>query len=201
VSIALLGFGASGTALTIFLRWTKGSGRSLGLLGIATGFSILGAYLLTDTLPFDSFSIAWTEAGWILVLHYIGPGNTLLLQWHGGRPAAEMSTQLRRGHTLKFAWLAPGVHVGTASASISGAEGTYAKQRFCCRCIISLKNGSPYTGICDKHRRSLEASAFLLLIFVCLTGSALYRAAWLPLMDLICHPIRGFLCHAIPGRR
>src|SRR3990172_4487464 len=73
VSIALLGFGASGTALTIFpALGRKNPRRALGLLGLATGASILGAYLLTNQLPFDSFSIAWDrrQVG-ILVLHYI----------------------------------------------------------------------------------------------------------------------------------
>ena len=63
VSIALLGFGASGTALTIFpALGRKDPQRGLGLLGLTTGFSILGAYLLTDKLPFDSFSIASSPA-------------------------------------------------------------------------------------------------------------------------------------------
>ena len=73
VSIALLGFGASGTALTIFPKFGRSDPRrALGLFGLATGVSILGAYLLTNQLPFDSFSIAWDrrQVG-ILVLHYI----------------------------------------------------------------------------------------------------------------------------------
>jgi len=73
VSIALLGFGASGTALTIFP--TFGSNhpqRSLGWLSLATSASILAAYLVTNHLPFDSFSIAWDRRQvWILVLHYV----------------------------------------------------------------------------------------------------------------------------------
>ncbi|MFZ5912276.1 MAG: hypothetical protein ACOYYU_19900 [Chloroflexota bacterium] len=73
VSIALLGFGASGTALTIFPALRKENpAKRLSQLGLATGISILIAYLLTNWLPFDSFSIAWDRRQvWILILHYI----------------------------------------------------------------------------------------------------------------------------------
>ncbi|HLE90726.1 MAG TPA: hypothetical protein VI753_06215 [Anaerolineales bacterium] len=73
VSIALLGFGASGTTLTIFPSLLKAKpGQRMSQLGMATGISILAAYLLTNWLPFDSFSIAWDRRQvLILVLHYI----------------------------------------------------------------------------------------------------------------------------------
>ncbi|HKY54424.1 MAG TPA: hypothetical protein VJM08_08970, partial [Anaerolineales bacterium] len=73
VSIALLGFGASGTALTIFpaLQYGEPKGR-LSQLAFAAGISILIAFLITNGLPFDSFSIAWDRRQvWILILHYL----------------------------------------------------------------------------------------------------------------------------------
>jgi hypothetical protein len=73
VSIALLGFGASGTALTIFPSLQNGSlEQRLSQLALGTGLSMFVAYLLTNWLPFDSFSIAWDrrQVG-ILILHYI----------------------------------------------------------------------------------------------------------------------------------
>jgi hypothetical protein len=73
VSIALLGFGASGTALTIFPALQKAMpAQRLSQLALATGLSMLMAYLLTNWLPFDSFSIAWDRRQvLILILHYI----------------------------------------------------------------------------------------------------------------------------------
>ena len=73
VSIALLGFGASGTALAIFpALGRKDSQKSLARLALATGLSLLGAYLLTNLLPFDSFSIAWDRRQVaILILDYL----------------------------------------------------------------------------------------------------------------------------------
>ncbi|MBN2147037.1 MAG: hypothetical protein JW726_06595 [Anaerolineales bacterium] len=73
VSIALLGLGASGSALTILPLLQRGSPAvRLAHLSLATGISILLAYLLTNWLPFDSYSIAWdSRQVIILVLHYI----------------------------------------------------------------------------------------------------------------------------------
>ncbi|MFN2119222.1 MAG: hypothetical protein ACK2T0_02375 [Anaerolineales bacterium] len=73
VSIALLGFGASGTALAVFPALRRGDPvNRLSMLALAAGLSTLGAYLLTNWLPFDSFSIAWDRRQlWILLLHYI----------------------------------------------------------------------------------------------------------------------------------
>ena len=73
VSIALLGFGASGTALALFPALQNAAPtQRLSQLGFAMGVSILIAYLLTNWLPFDSFSIAWdSRQVWILTLHYL----------------------------------------------------------------------------------------------------------------------------------
>jgi len=72
VSIALLGYGASGTVLAI----SPGLGRSrpgysLGAFSGAASLATLGAYRLVNGLPFDSFSLAWDATQvWILLLHY-----------------------------------------------------------------------------------------------------------------------------------
>jgi hypothetical protein len=72
VSIAMLGYGASGTILAISKRLIQSTpNKNLSLLALATSGSILGSYLLINWLPFDSFSIAWdSKQIWILVLHY-----------------------------------------------------------------------------------------------------------------------------------
>jgi hypothetical protein len=59
VSLALLGFGASGTALTVFPRLGRGGPRRWATLALAQAVTTLGAYLVINRLPFDSFSIAW----------------------------------------------------------------------------------------------------------------------------------------------
>lgn len=57
VSLAMLGYGISGTVLALFPFWTKH--RPLPLLALACGLGSVGAYLLTNAFPFDSFTIAW----------------------------------------------------------------------------------------------------------------------------------------------
>jgi hypothetical protein len=73
VSIALLGYGASGTALAIFPKLQRGeSAQSLGWLSLCTGLSILFAYLLTNWLPFDSYTLVIdSRQVFILAFHYI----------------------------------------------------------------------------------------------------------------------------------
>lgn len=54
ISLALLGFGASGSLLSVW-------GRRFAPLPLCLGFGVttVGAYLTINFLPFDSFSIAW----------------------------------------------------------------------------------------------------------------------------------------------
>jgi hypothetical protein len=79
VSVALLGFGASGTVLTILSSntrfYTTAPARyqyRLAWLALLTGLCILGSYLFTNWVPFDSFSIAWDrKQSIILIIHYV----------------------------------------------------------------------------------------------------------------------------------
>jgi len=191
VSIALLGFGASGTALTIFPNLGRNDPRrALGLLGLGTGISILGAYLLTNWLPFDSFSIAWDrrQVG-VLVLHYIalatpfffsGMAVGLLLDVYPKSARSTYAVNLF-GSALGcvFAMLAP---------PFLGAEGTvtFSSGLALLGALVSLRNGS-------KLKRGLEASAVLLLIFVCLDlGLRIAGRPGLPIMDLHLSPYKGY---------
>jgi hypothetical protein len=73
VSIALLGFSASGTFLAIIPKIIdKNPRESLGWLSLATSSCFLGSYFIINWLPFDSFSIAWDrDQVLILILHYL----------------------------------------------------------------------------------------------------------------------------------
>lgn len=73
ISLGMLGFGASGTWLALFPRWGRARPRrTLALLALAYGVTSVGAYALTNVVPFDSFSIAWERRqAAILALHYV----------------------------------------------------------------------------------------------------------------------------------
>ncbi|MBN1450488.1 MAG: hypothetical protein JW963_05680 [Anaerolineales bacterium] len=191
VSIALLGFGASGTALTIFPKLGRNDPRrALGLLGLATGVSLLGAYLLTNLLPFDSFSIAWDrrQVG-ILVLHYLalatpfffsGMAVGLLLD-ASPKSAGEIYAANLFGSALGciFAMIAP---------PFLGAEGavTLSSGLAALGALVGLKSGS-------RHGRGFEASAVLLLVLICLDlGLRFAGNPGLPFMELHLSPYKGY---------
>jgi spermidine synthase len=73
VSLALLGFGASGTLLALLPRLqARAPVRALAWTGWGFAGTAIGAYLLTLYLPFDSFRIALDAGQWgVLALHYV----------------------------------------------------------------------------------------------------------------------------------
>ena len=73
VSLALLGAGASGTALSVFPGLRRGDpARRLSLLALLTSLATLGSFVLANWLPFDSFAIAWDQRQvFYLVLIYL----------------------------------------------------------------------------------------------------------------------------------
>jgi hypothetical protein len=73
ISLALLGFGASGTLLSVLPRLRSiSTERLLAWLGIATAASIALAYAVINLLPFDSYSIAWDRRQIVyFVLYYL----------------------------------------------------------------------------------------------------------------------------------
>jgi len=72
ISLAMLGLGASGTLLALFPHLGRRRPRvALAGLALSFGACAVGAYLLTNLVPFDSFSIAWDRRQvLILALHY-----------------------------------------------------------------------------------------------------------------------------------
>lgn len=60
ISLALLGFGASGSLLAIWPRLRTPTGRSI--FALATGPAMLAAYLVLNRWAFDSYAIAWDRA-------------------------------------------------------------------------------------------------------------------------------------------
>lgn len=72
VSLALLGFGAGGSALSAFPRLGQGGPHRWTVLAVGQSLTTLGAYLLTNALPFDSFAIAWDRRQVLyLVIYYL----------------------------------------------------------------------------------------------------------------------------------
>jgi hypothetical protein len=66
LSLALLGFGASGSALSLLRGATErvraAPGRALGWLAALFSLGVLVSYLVVNFLPFDSYRVAWDRA-------------------------------------------------------------------------------------------------------------------------------------------
>jgi hypothetical protein len=73
VSVALLGYGASGTALSLAPRWAEPpTTRRTSILSVLFALGVVGAYLCLDHLPFDSYRIAWQRIQLLyLVVYYL----------------------------------------------------------------------------------------------------------------------------------
>ncbi len=76
VNVALLGFGASGTLLSLKPDWTRSAetaaatARRLEGLGLGFAVVLLGSYGVVNGLPFDSYAIAWDRRQIVLLAVY-----------------------------------------------------------------------------------------------------------------------------------
>jgi len=127
VSLALLGFGTSGTLLALFprVREQDPAGK-LPRLGWGFALTAVGAYVLTLYVPFDSFRIAhdWRQ-GLVLALHYValavpffcsGTAVALLLAARPGRA--------NRTYAANLTGSAAGCLLAVFAPSLVGGEGT-----------------------------------------------------------------------------
>jgi len=73
VSLALLGFGASGSFLSLFPRLLmKKMNHLLAVSAVLFSLSCLGSYLIINSIPFDSYHIAWDSRQLLyLVVYYL----------------------------------------------------------------------------------------------------------------------------------
>ena len=72
ISLALLGTGASGTALSICPALRRGEASSrVSLFSLAASVAMLGSFILANQLPFDSFAIAWdsSQVGYLALMY------------------------------------------------------------------------------------------------------------------------------------
>ena len=125
VSLALLGFGASGTFLTLAGGIARRPARALSLLGWGFALTAVGSYGLTLVLPFDSFRVALNPRQWgILALHYVA----LSLPFFCAGAATGLLLSLQRGavgrtYAANLAGSALGCLLAVMLPSRTGAEG------------------------------------------------------------------------------
>jgi hypothetical protein len=126
VSIALLGYGASGTALSLFPAIGKRApARTLGLLSFAAGSGMLGSFLLTNALPFDSYSIAWDPRQIaVLILYYLALTAPFFFSGMAvGALLAALPHRAGRVYAVNLAGSAAGCLAALAAPAFLGGEG------------------------------------------------------------------------------
>jgi len=135
VSLALLGFGASGTFLTLRQRSGQAlfprlrehdSARTLPLLGWGFALTAIGSYALTLYVPFDSFRIAhdWRQ-GFVLALHYVALATPFFCSGAAvGLLLAARPERANRTYAANLTGSAAGCLLAVAGPSLVGGEGT-----------------------------------------------------------------------------
>ena len=125
VSLALLGYGASGTFLSVFPHAQRRRERLLVWLGRGFALTGVGAYTLTLLVPFDSFRIAhdWRQ-GAVLLLHYVALATPFFCS--GTAVGLLLSARPHQAHRVYAANLvgsAAGCLFAVAAPSLVGGEG------------------------------------------------------------------------------
>ena len=197
VSIALLGFGASGAALAIFPGLgQKHLSRSAGWLALATGLSIVGAYLLTNSVPFDSFSIAWdSRQALLLVAHYVA--LTLPFFFSGmlvGLLLAAYPRAAGQTYAVNLLGSASGCVIALIAPPALSAEGTVMLSAGLAALAAAIQIGQRPDSLRRSHlaRVSFGGLAIaLLLIVVADIGLRLSGRDGLPLLALRLSPYKG----------
>jgi len=141
VSVALLGYGASGTALSLIPRWSRlPAARRAAAFAALFAASVLGAYFSLNYLPFDSYRIAWERSQLLyLLLYYLaltvpfffsGLVTGMLLAAHIRRAARLYAANLAGSAVGALVPLLVLAHVGEGAVLLIAALGLFAAFAF-----------------------------------------------------------------------
>lgn len=146
VSLALLGFGASGTVLSMWPRWGgEHSNRTIVRWALASGLSMLGGYLFVNWLPFDSFSIAWDVRQLaLLALNYLVLAIPFFFSGAVvGRLLSDHPGKAGRTYAANLIGSAIGCVIALLAPTAFGAEGTVVLSAALAGCASLLASISP----------------------------------------------------------
>jgi spermidine synthase len=180
VSLALLGFGASGTYLTI--RRRSGSetkppalARTLERLSWAFAITTIGSYALTLYVPFDSFRIAhnWRQGG-VLALHYVALAIPFFCS--GAAVGLLIETKPQKANCIYAANLigsALGCVLAIAAPSLVGGEGVILlAAAIALLSTLAFQSDSTFRGSEIARSTDFPAKAFTLALCVLLVMAA-----------------------------
>jgi hypothetical protein len=197
VSLALLGFGASGTFLALFPEiGRKRPARGLSALAAGAAASMLASYLLINWLPFDSFSMAWDrrQVG-ILALHYVGLALPFFFSGAAvGMLLRRFPSAPGRVYAVNLIGSATGCLAALAAPTFLGGEGTVVLSSALAACAGIFTFGAPRKALAHFMTR------VLLLLNLGGLGWQALTGAPIPLLKLQLSPYKS-LSYAlqVPG--
>lgn len=168
ISLALLGFGASGSFLAAFPKMGRGGPRRWAVLAYLQGITTVGAYAVTNRIPFDSFAIAWDsrQVGW-LIAYYVALGvpfffgGLVIAVLLSGRDVSIPSAHVY-GASLVGAGL--GCVVAIGALPLVGAVGVVAVAA-----ALGLAAAMAFAAV-DHRLRTITAAAAITLVGAILAG-------------------------------
>lgn len=121
VSLAVMGFAASGFMLTLLPK-----NPPLSQLTAGFSLSIAIAYLIINFLPFDSYSITWDgKQAWILMLYFAAAGLPFLFAgWAIGAALAHAGTGAHLPYAANLIGSALGCPIALIAMDLLGGERT-----------------------------------------------------------------------------
>jgi hypothetical protein len=185
VSLALLGFGAAGSYLAFSSRLRRTAPvPALGWLSLATGLSMLGAYLLVNWLPFDSFSITWdTRQVALLALNCLALSTPFFFSGLAiGLLLSVYPRQAGRTYGANLIGSACGCAIALMTPTYMGGEG-----------VVVLSSGiAALAGLACSQKRWIRLSTLFLLALVTVDLSMkLLGETALPWMTLRLSPYKS----------
>jgi len=126
VSLALLGFGASGTLLSLAPGLARRPARTLTACSWGFVLTAVGSYGLTLLVPFDSFRVVLNPGQWgVLALHYLALAAPFLCTGAAvGLLLAVRPEVVGRTYAANLVGSAAGCVLAVTAPTLVGAEGT-----------------------------------------------------------------------------
>lgn len=162
VSLALLGFGASGSALAVFPRLLRRAlPSSLFIYSFLFSLSLPICYLISNYVPFDSYQITWDRRQILyLAIYYLSLAVPFFLAGLTiGAPLALLVGQESRIYFFNLAGSGLGCIVALVSLSFVGGEGT----------VVLASLGGALAALLLAYGRSpkgIAASIALLIVWL-----------------------------------
>jgi hypothetical protein len=203
VSLALLGFGASGTLLSIFPKLRAISiDRLLAFTGVSFALGVCIAYAGVNWLPFDSYSIAWERRQiFYFILYYLALTIPFLISGLG--IGAALAHADRRSHITYAANLfgsALGALLAPLVLSVSGVPGAVLMSALIGIISALLLLGKGVNG--DFTWSRLGLISILCVGLLSFGGLVAVNLGLLSPLGMVISPYKGLsYAHLYPGSR